>query len=182
MARGGAGPRRVHSGTTGRARPGCHRAQHQPADRPHPEPPGTDVSAKRLGPRADDRGRRLPVRQPAGRHGRLATRGRRPDPRRRRRHRPVRLPERAVRLPPPRSRRRPRRAPPGQDHRRTGTDPRPGGRGARQGRQWLGAPRVRDRVERRGHPVPGDPPQAQGPAHRFTGPASGRHGTASPRA
>lgn len=182
MARRGPCPRRVDPRAPGGTRPRGHRAQHQPPHRPDPEPTGADVSPERLRPGPDDRRRIVPLLQSGGRHGRLAAGRRRTDPARRRRHRPVRLAQRAVRLPPPRPRRRPRRPPPGRDHRRARSVPGPGGRGALQGRQRLGAARVRDRVRRRGHPVPRHSPQAQGHAHRFARPAPGRHRTAPPRA
>ena len=91
-------------------------------------------------------------------------------------------PERALRLPPARPRLRPGRPPPRPDHRRTRPDPRPGGRGAGQARQRLGAAGVRGRGRRRRHPAPRHPAQAQGHPHRFAGPAPRRDRTAPPRA
>lgn len=125
VARGGARTGRVHPRTPRGPGARRHRTQHQPAHRAHPLPAGAHLSPVRLRPGPDDRRRVVPLPRPAGRHGRLPARGRRPDPARRRRSRPVRQPQRPLRLPPPRPRLRPGRPPPRHHHRRTGPVPGP---------------------------------------------------------
>lgn len=146
-----------------------------------PKPAGADLPPVRLRPGPDDRRGLLPVPRPAGRHGRLPARRGRPDPPRCRRRGHLRVPERALRLPPARPCLRPGRAAPRQNHRRTRPLPRPGGRGPGQTRQRLGPQGDRDRGERRGHPAARDPAQAEGDPDRLPGALPRRHRTAPSR-
>ena len=66
VARGGARTGRVHPRAPRGPGARRHRAQHQPAHRPHPEPAGADLPPERLRPRPDDRGR-APSPSPASR-------------------------------------------------------------------------------------------------------------------